>query len=220
MSVLLPSSTLPAVARRNKSLDNSEARKASISNCSSTAITLKIPFAFLHFHRAFAVMIDHPVFTLRIPHRDQLSDNLRNRIGIGSDRSGAGRAAERAHTAADGFHRTCRNEIEFRQCERISTNQHAAFLGIVKRNDGNIFEMDVLPDVHLRPVRKRKNADDFAGVQFARKKIPKFGALIFRIPLTEGITERKNALLGAGFFLVPASTSKCRVESTGSKGIE
>src|SRR5580704_17431942 len=220
MRVLLPSSTLPAVARRSRSFDSSEARKSSILNCSSSTSTLKIPFALLHFHRAFAVVVDHPVFALRIPHRDQLGDDFRNRIGIRPDSSRAGRAAERTHEAADSFHGALRNKIKFRQGQRISAHQHAALLGVVKRNDRNVLKMDVLPHVHLRPVGKRKTPDALPRVQPARKKIPKFGALILRVPLAERIAERENAFLSPGFFLVATGSSESRIELSGPQGVE
>src|SRR5690242_10821306 len=108
ISVLLPSSTLPAVVRRSRPLDFSPARNCSTSKdcgegCSTAAdISSEVPFSFLQFHGSFAVMVDHPVLALRIFHCDQLGDDLGQRVGLRADRAGARRASQRPHPA---FHR-------------------------------------------------------------------------------------------------------------------
>ena len=44
----------------------------------------------------------------------------------------------------------------------VAAHDHLAFLGEVERHDRNVFQVDVLPDVELGPVRKREDADAFA----------------------------------------------------------
>ena len=62
---------------------------------------------------------------------------------------------------------------------------------------------DVLPDVHLGPIREREDPDRLALVDLAIVEIPELGALVLRVPLAELVAEGEDALLGAGLLLVP-----------------
>ena len=68
--------------------------------------------------------------------------------------------------------------------------------------------MDVLPDVDFCPVGNWKDSDTFSGVLFGIEQIPELGTLLFRIPAMCLTPEGKNALFGAGFFLVSTRASK------------
>src|SRR5277367_191411 len=100
MSVDLPSSTLPAVEKRSRSLACSSARNSSTAKArSARAAILEIALALFDFHGAFLVVIDDAVLTLASPEADQLFDDLGQRIGVGADGAGTRAASERAHAA-------------------------------------------------------------------------------------------------------------------------
>ena len=61
-----------------------------------------------------------------------------------------------------------------------------------------------MPDVEFGPVGQREDADAFALVDAGVVDAPKFGPLVLGIPGMAGGAEGKDALLGAGFFLVAA----------------
>ena len=73
--------------------------------------------------------------------------------------------------------------------------------------------MDVVPDVELGPVGKRKHANAFAGADAAVEEVPEFGALIFWIPLTGAIAEGENAFLGTRLFFVASRAAEGCVET-------
>src|ERR1019366_378343 len=104
--------------------------------------------------------------------------------------------------------------------ERIATHQHEPRLGEVKRNDGNLFEMNVVPDVELSPIGKRENANAFVGPDAAIEEVPQLGALIFGIPLPCTVAKGENAFLGAGFLLIATRTAKSRIEVVVAQCIE
>ena len=85
-------------------------------------------------------------------------------------------------------------------------------LGEVEIDDGNVFLVDILPDIHLRPVGERKDADALARMDAGVVEIPQLGALILRVPLTGRVAEGVDALLGAGFLFIAPRAAKGRVE--------
>src|SRR5277367_5506845 len=102
MSVDLPSSTLPAVEKRSRSLACSSARNSSTAKArSARAAILEITLALLDFHGAFLVVIDHAILALAAAEANQLFDDFWQRVGVGTDCAGAGAASEGAHAAAD-----------------------------------------------------------------------------------------------------------------------
>ena len=92
--------------------------------------------------------------------------------------------------------------------------------GEVERDDGNLFEMDVVPDVELGPVGEREDADALAGADAAVEEDPQLGALVLRIPLAGAIAEGEDALLGAGFFFVAARAAEGCVEAVRAQAVE
>ena len=80
--------------------------------------------------------------------------------------------------------------------------------------------LDIHPHIHLGEVRERKDAEMLAGVVSPVEEIPEFGALVFGIPLAELITVRKEALLGAGLFLITAAATEAGVEFVLLDGVE
>ena len=84
-------------------------------------------------------------------------------------------------------------------------------MGEVEVRQLDILELDVLPDVHLRPVAEREDAEVLAVVLAPVEDVPKLGPLVLRVPLAEGIAVGEKALLGAGFLLVAAATTESSV---------
>ena len=95
-----------------------------------------------------------------------------------------------------------------------------AFLGKVKRDDGDIFETDVLPDVQLRPVGEREDADAFPLMNTGVVDIPQLRALVLGVPLVEFVAEGEDALFGTALFLVAAGATEGSVELILVEGVE
>ena len=83
----------------------------------------------------------------------------------------------------------------------------------IERDDLDAFEMDVLPDVELGPVRDREHADAFALGLAGVVEAPEFGALVFRVPAVVGGAEGKEALFRTGLLFVTAGAAKGYVET-------
>jgi len=60
----------------------------------------------------------------------------------------------------------------------------------------------------------------FAGIFAAVEEVPKFRALVFRVPLAEIVAVGEEALFGTGFFLVAAATAEAGVVLVGLDGVE
>ena len=105
-----------------------------------------------------------------------------------------------------------------RQAVVVDHDHHAValddrpLLGEVQRDDRNVFEVDVLPDVELGPVGERKDADAFALVDLGVVEVPQLGPLVLGIPAVELIAEGEDALLGPRLFFVAAGAAEGGVE--------
>ena len=80
------------------------------------------------------------------------------------------------------------------------------------RRHFELFLFDVFPNVHFGPVGEREHAHVLAGIHPGVVKIPDFRALIFGIPLAEGIAEAEETFLRAGLFLVAPRAADGAVE--------
>ena len=80
--------------------------------------------------------------------------------------------------------------------------------------------VDILPNIHFGPIRKRKNAQALARVDARIKYVPEFGALIAGIPLAASIAERKYPFFGARTFFIAARASDGRGEIAFTQSIE
>src|SRR5260370_24455371 len=129
----------------------------------------EISLAFLEFHRAFFVVVDGPVFTFGPAERNHFFDDLRQRVGIGTDGWRAGNASEGAHAALEALRFLSPQELRGMVDDHNGTvaKNHIAFLRKIERHDGNLFHVDVKPDVQLGPVGERKHANAFAFVKAA-----------------------------------------------------
>ena len=72
---------------------------------------------------------------------------------------------------------------------------------------------DVLPDVELGPVAQREDADVLALAVAAVVEVPQLGPLVLRVPLTEVVAERVDALLRPGLLLVAPTASEDGIEA-------
>lgn len=82
----------------------------------------------------------------------------------------------------------------------------------IERDDRNVLEIDVLPDIEFGPIGEGEDADALAFVDLAVVDIPKFGALIFGIPAVIFVTEGVDPFLGARLFLITPSTTEGGIE--------
>ncbi len=184
---------------------------------------LEIALLFLNFHRAVLIVIDDAVLAFGAPHGDKFLDDFGNGVGVGTNSASARAATERAHAAHDKFGFLAGhagNEGLFDGQKRVAAFEHQAGLGEIKRDDGDVFGMDVLPHIELCPIRERENAQAFAGVNAGVKDVPKFGALIARVPLATLIAKGKDTLFGAGAFFVAARATDSSIETAVAQAIE
>src|SRR5437870_11640830 len=133
-------------------------------------------------------MVDHAILALGAAEEHHLFDDLWHRIGFRSDRASARAASERAHAAHHALRLLAGQQRDFllHRDQRAAAHHHLALLGEIHGHDRNVFHVDVLPDVQLGPVGKRKNADALALVYTAIEKVPQLWALVLRILLAEG----------------------------------
>jgi hypothetical protein len=104
--------------------------------------------------------------------------------------------------------------------QRIAAHIHGPLLGKVEIDHGNLLLVDVLPDVHLRPVGERKDANAFAGMNARVVEVPQLGPLVLRVPLPGAVAEGVDALLGAGLLFIAARAAEGRVEVVVAQRIE
>src|SRR5690606_14790052 len=83
----------------------------------------------------------------------------------------------------------------------------------VQGNNGDILQVDVLPDIQLSPVGEWEYANTFALVHATVVDIPQFRPLVFGIPAMVFVTEGVDPFFGSGFFFVPTSATKGSVEA-------
>ena len=168
-------------------------------------------------------MVDGAVLALGALRNDNISAIiLRNSVRVRTDRAGARHAAERSHAAlyaadfspgkSDPWNRSGTIEPP-----RSTTSRSC---GVIQRHDGNIFHVDVQPNIQLRPVREGKHANAFAFVEARIEDVPQFRPLILGIPLSLRIAERIDAFLGPRFLFVAARAAECRIESAGVQRIQ
>ena len=110
-----------------------------------------------------------------------------------------------------GFRFSGRDEFRNGQETAISF-QNFTFMGEVKTWQFYLFDFRILPIVHFRPVAQWENPKVFTGALSSVEQVPKFGSLIFRVPLTKGIAVREKAFFGPGFFLVSSSPAQAGVQ--------
>src|SRR5690348_12955271 len=188
ISVLLPSSTLPAVVNRSVPVVMSE-----------------IAFTLAQLHGRIRRLVVHAGgAALRDGGAHGLGDDLVGGVGLGSHRARAGDVAHGAEADVarhDGLAIAGRRELGHRDQQAVALHDLAR-VRVVDRGNREAFAGDVLPDVQLGPVGEREGADVLAAGEARVVEAPELRALVARIPLAEVVAMRKDALLRARLLLV------------------
>src|SRR6185295_2676578 len=111
----------------------------------------------------------------------QLVNNVVHRFCRRFDRGRAGRAAETPIAGSLTF-----IEIEI--------------------DEGNVFELDVLPNIDFSPIQQRMDPDMCSWRKGRLELIPELRRLIPEIPIAMLVTRREVTFLGSLFFNVSATT--------------
>src|SRR3954453_18187270 len=211
ISVDLPSSTEPAVARRSRSERATEPYPWPLR-----PLPLEVAGNLAVLHRGLARAI--------VGARLAALGDLRGG-DLGDDsvelRGGRGDGARAAHVA-DGPVAHARGErllaldqldVGRQRVEHPVAAEHLALVGEVDRRDLEALLLDVLPDAELGPVREREDADVLALADAPVVDAPQLGPLAARIPLAEVVAEAEDPLLRAGAVLVAAGGAERGVEA-------
>src|SRR6267142_4039545 len=200
ISVLLPSSTLPAVMNRSTPRSWGACGRASI--LSGSAIS-EISLFLAAFHGDLGGLVVHASRAALGDRRQHgLRDDLGGRARRRFDRAGATDVAYRAEAHRQLFRLFAlarRRDLGHRNEQPVPAHDHSA-VRVVDRGYREPLALYVLPDVELGPVADGEHAHVLAHRDPGVVEIPQLRALILRIPLTELVAERKNALFRARFF--------------------
>src|SRR4051812_26841003 len=207
MSVDLPSSTEPAVARRSRSERATETRPL--------PLPLEIAGNLAVLHRGLAdAVVRARLAALRDLRRGDLGDDVVQRRRGRRDRPRAAHVADRAVAdalaerllAVDELH-VCRQRVQ-----HAVAAEDLALVGEVDRRDLELLLGDVLPHVELGPVAEREHTHVLALADAPVVDAPQLGALAARVPLPEVVAEAEDPLLRAGALLVAAGTAERGIE--------
>src|SRR3954453_1399503 len=203
MSVLLPSSTEPAVAMRRMSL------RAIAMSCACSAaaewsrpalrreaseVPLLLPV--LHGGVTDLVVATGGAALGHAGHRD-LGDDLLDGGRVREHGGGEVGVADRAvaHRLPADLLAVPRRDELVDLVEHPLALDDVALLREVQRRDRDLLAGDVLPDVELGPVRQREHPDRLTEVDAAVVEVPQLGALVLRVPLAELVAEAEHPLL-------------------------
>jgi len=160
-------------------------------------------------------VIDDSALALGSSRQEHFLDDVGQGFSLGLHRAGQRVAAKRPET--DLFlddtrlvfiRQVLKDALVVDHDQRAVLLDHFAFCGEVQRHNRDAFEVDVLPDIQLGPVRQREHANRFAFVDVAVVDVPQLGPLIFRVPAVLAVTEGIHALFGTGFFFIATRTTK------------
>src|ERR1035437_5346426 len=138
---------------------------------------ISVPTQFLEGRFTFLVL--RPARPLRRPCAAQFLDDL-------------------MHRARLGLHR---------ECARVTPNAAVTFSLLVReveRDDGDALALDIFPDVQLRPVQQRVNADMSPRLEVRLELVPQLRRLVLDVPFHVLVPRAEVAFLGPGGFLVAA----------------
>ena len=174
---------------------------------------LKISFSLLFFHRTRLVVVDHSALAFAGGGEEHFLDDFGQRCRGRLDGASKRVAAERAEADEPlfGFGGDVGGHTIVVDHDQCAVDVDDGPLGCeVKRHDRNFFEVNVLPNVKLGPVRQRKDTDAFAFVDFAVVEVPQFGALVLGIPGVVLVAEGVDAFFGTRlFFVATGTTERC-----------
>src|SRR3954471_17598795 len=209
ISVDLPSSTEPAVARRSRSERATEAPWP-------LPLPLEVAgnLAVLHGGLADAV-VGAGLAALGDLRRGDLGHHVVQGGRGRGDRAGAAHVADRAVADARVERLLALDELdEGRQrVEHPVAAEDPALVGEVDRRDIEALLRDVLPHVELGPVAQREDAHVLAAADAPVVDAPQLRALAARVPRAEVVAEREDPLLGPGALLVAARAPERGVEA-------
>src|SRR3954449_6415463 len=211
ISVDLPSSTEPAVARRSRSERATEPYPWPLRPW-----PLEVAGNLAVLHRGLArTVVGARLAALGDLRGGDLGDD---RVEL---RGGRGDGARAAHVADGPVAHALRErllaldqlDVGRQRVEHPVAAEHLALVSEVDRRDLEALLLDVLPDVELGPVRQREDADVLALADPPVVDAPQLRALAARVPLTEVVAEAEDPLLRAGALLVAARAAERGVEA-------
>src|SRR3954449_4611981 len=218
ISVDLPSSTEPAVARRSRSERATEPYPWPLRPW-----PLEVAGNLAVLHRGLArTVVGARLAALGDLRGGDLGDD---RVEL---RGGRGDGARAAHVADGPVAHALRErllaldqlDVGRQRVEHPVAAEHLALVSEVDRRDLEALLLDVLPDVELGPVRQREDADVLALADATVVDAPQLRALAARIPLAEVVAEAEDPLLRAGALLVAAGPAERGVEAVLLDGVE
>ena len=176
---------------------------------------LKIALAFLLFHAARLVVIDDSALAFAGGGEEHFLDDFGQR-GSGRLDGASKRVAAKRAEADDplfGFGGDFGGHAVV--VDQNQSTVHVDNLSLrrkVERDDRDFFEVDVLPNVELGPVRDRKDADALALADLAVVDVPQLGALVFGVPSMVFVAEGVDTFFGTRLFFVATGTAERGVE--------
>src|SRR5215469_17737693 len=132
-------------------------------------------------------MVNHTIFPLRASEKLQLLNDVANRRCSRANGTRTVRATQRAHSAHNHFGLLTGKRLDsvLHRNELPSPNEHLPFLREVERHDGDLFSIDVLPNVEFRPIRQRKDTHALSCFDATVEEVPKLRPLILGVPLSQ-----------------------------------
>src|SRR4051812_6798072 len=210
ISVDLPSSTEPAVARRSRS------ERATEPPWPLWPLPLEVAGNLAVLHRGLADPVVGPRLAALgdLRRRDLRDDVVQGGRGR-RDRAGAAHVADRAIADARLERLLALDELDVgrERIEHAVAPEHLALVGEVDRRHLEALLGDVLPHVELGPVAEREHADVLALADPPVVDAPQLGPLPARVPLAEVVAEAEDPLLRASTLLVAARAAERRVEA-------
>src|SRR5438105_6599739 len=220
ISVLLPSSTLPAETKRNTPRSSTASGFRSIS---PSKLISEVAFLLAPLHGGFRSLIVHARRpALGDSGQHGLGDDLSRRCGGGLHRAGATDVTHgaEAHRQLFQFRALARDTDGGNRHEQAVPAHDGPAVRIVDRGHGEPLALDVLPDVELGPIADREHAHVLALRHPRVVQVPQLGPLVLRVPLAELVAEREHAFLGARLFLVAACSTDGGVETEFRDGFQ
>src|SRR6516165_9437863 len=196
----LPSSTEPAVTSRSSSL---------------SSISLEVANALPVLHRGLAdAVVRARLAALGDPRRRDLVDDLVDRLRLADHAPGAGHIPDGAEANGRGERDLVGEALDEGgvRVEHPVAPEHLALVREVDERQLQLLARHVLPDVQLRPVGDREDADVLALPDARVVEVPQLRPLGAWVPLPEVVPEAEDALLRAGPLLVAARAAHRGVE--------
>src|SRR5437660_7710331 len=173
-----------------------------------------LPLAVLHRGLGDAVIATGVASVGNLRGRS-LRDYLRERACRGFDRARAAHVPDRAVAHARGERLLALHELHVGAdgIQHAVAAEDFALVSEVNRWHLQLLLGDVLPHVELCPIGDRKDARVLPFVQTPIVETPHLRPLALRLPLTELVAEREDALLGASTLLVAPCATEGGIEA-------